>query len=87
MKRETIFNGLKDLILTLKSVNIERDEILSLWLTKYKELEKEIDNMNSCDMLWLSEEYETWYTEEIVPLDEELKSRLNKFKREEFPWV
>ena len=84
MTKEEIFEDLKDLVKTITSGNLENEQVFKLWRGKSKRVEKSVDGLDSCDMLWLSAEYKKWYKEEILPtLPEYMKEDFGK----EFPWM
>ena len=82
-KKEVILSDLKDLIKTLISSNVKDEKIKKLWDKKAKKVQKDFDELNSCDMLWIDEEYHKWYRSDILPiLNDTEKSR---FKKNIFP--
>ena len=83
MTKEEIFTALKEVILVLRD---EGEKFLSdkvfqqECLQKQAAVQQAVKELNSCDMLWLSEVYEKWFTQEIRPyadkLDPDTKAKL-----------
>lgn len=75
MTRDEILNGMKDLILDLrdnKEVLQKDKERQSQWKERMEEVTVACNNLNSCDALWLTDEYGKWHKEHIKPYADSL---------------
>ena len=71
MTKEQIFAGMKSLILDLHKHNNEfkfNPELSKDWVERSKKLQEDVNALNSCDLLWLTDVYESWHKKEIEPL-------------------
>lgn len=81
MNKDDILSMLKSQVLALRdqSREIESDKRLQLdWSEKTKFLINNIHGLNSCDMLWLNDEYGKWFDKEISPHTRRINSSLLK---------
>ena len=64
MKKEELFERLKDSILTIvrKNDELRTNSLLRLkWLENSQKIDAALKELNSCDMLWLNDEYGKWF--------------------------
>jgi hypothetical protein len=64
MTKEEILERLKDAIITLakKDAELKSNESLRLkWAKNYEKIHEAIDQLDSCDMDWLSSSYTEWF--------------------------
>lgn len=60
-------------------VMYENPEFYNAWKIQMERVTKEINNLNSCDQLWLSENYSIWH-KEVLSKDPEVESLRAKIK-------
>jgi hypothetical protein len=83
--KEEVLTELQDVVKTLFSDNINHDFIKAKWRLKSKQVDEDVKALNSCDLLWLSEEYSKWHEIEVKPnIDTDL---INHIEGEDFTWV
>lgn len=76
---DQLFVRLKDLILTLKSPNFQKEVVRKKWNGKRQQLEKDIDKLSLDDRKALEQKYQEWYKETIFPeLTEQQKKSFGK---------
>ena len=66
MTKEEILECLKDSILTLLRKNKEikeNDILLKKWQENANRIDEGVKSLNSCDSLWLAEQYQKWLKE------------------------
>jgi hypothetical protein len=83
MNKEQILQTLKELITQLKNNSkafIDDENILQEWQKKQQEVGIAVKKLNSCDALWLNDEYAKWFNSEIKPnlpdIDPSIKDKL-----------
>jgi len=72
--KEKILEELIDLILTLKNKSKEFDKksesynhaLVIRWTEKQKIITEAIESLNSCDSIWLNDEYAKWAQDNLV---------------------
>ena len=84
MNKEKVFSELQDIVKTLFSPNINNAEVKAKWDIKAKDLADNVKELNSCDSLWLSEEYAKWYEINIKP---NINGDISQHKDVNFPWI
>lgn len=84
MNKEEILSLLKTQVLNLRdrSAEIQKDpQLMADWIAKTKLLQQRVNSLNSCDILWINDEYSKWAIKEIKPytdsLDPETLKRFN----------
>ena len=85
LTKEQVLERLKDSILTLARKGREfkdNKELFSKWDETRKIVNKAVEGLNSCDMLWLSEQYEIWFKS-----DKEMQDKLADFHSKYSAWV
>ena len=76
MNKEKIFEEMKALILVVKD---EGDKLTNdvafkkQWQERESKLVNAMENIDSCEALWLNEKYGEWYAKEIEPLANNFK--------------
>ena len=86
LTKEQLLEILQSSLLTLKDKGkklFENKELFEAWKKQNTILQEGVKKLNSCDMLWLSENYEQWYKNVLTPLDAETKE---KFK-DQLDWL
>lgn len=66
MKKEEIFEGIKDLIKTLSSCNLSNDIIRGKWLEKERKIQKAFKEISDEDRRWIEGRYKEWHASAIV---------------------
>jgi hypothetical protein len=81
--KEEILEALKDLVLGLmKNPEKLKDNIIyqASWVNRQQEIGIAVKTLNSCDTLWLNDEYGAWFKAEIKPnikdIDPSIKDKL-----------
>lgn len=70
MDKNEVLCLLQNLILQLRDESslLQSDSNLKKdWVVKHQVLQRELKNLNSCDSLWLNEEYGKFFRKEIAP--------------------
>ena len=78
MNKEEILERLKDSVLTILRKGKEFREnppLFQKWQENYHKLENGIKSLNSCDCLWVNDEYGKWFKEH-----EEIQTRIQNSK-------
>jgi hypothetical protein len=81
MNKEELLDLLKHLILQLRdhSKELQSDpRLMKDWVAKSKHLQNSLGLLNSCDALWVSENYGKWHKQEIQPYISKLDPALLK---------
>lgn len=71
MTKEESLELMKWLILQLRDngQKLKDDPMLMAdWVAKQKHLETSVKALNSCDALWINDNYGVWYKKEIEPI-------------------
>lgn len=79
MKKEQILDLLKDTVLTLKDKSKElskNDLLYKAWKEQNKRVAEEVKKLDSCDMLWISDEYGKWFKQHILPEVDKFRNNL-----------
>jgi hypothetical protein len=85
MNKEQVFLELQDVVNTLFSDNIHNGTIKAKWRLKAELNAEHVKELNSCDLLWLSEQYSEWHAINVKPkIDTDL---IDKIDGEDFPWI
>ena len=64
MNKRQVLKSIQELVLDLvdNSKRLgEDDEYMKAWAQKQKEMDAALKKLNSCDILWVSENYEKWF--------------------------
>ncbi len=84
MNKEEVLTLLKTQVLDLRdrSAEIQKDpRLMDDWVVKTQYLGNAVKGLNSCDAVWLNDEYSKWFKKEVQPhivkLDPSLLDRLN----------
>ena len=81
MNREQILASLKSSILTIRDKGKElatNEDMYKAWVKENNIIREEVNKLDSCDMLWLNDEYGKWFREEIQPIVEKLSDTLKQ---------
>ena len=86
MKKEEVLELVKDVVSELAEKGSEfysDPEAYQAWQIKSDTLDKAVKGLNSCDMDWLSAEYEKWFKENMQEVVEKHRNLLKDFSE----WV
>jgi hypothetical protein len=78
MEKEKIFGMMKGLILALKDEGkrwMEDEAFRQEWFSRSKLVQEEIDKLNSCDALWLTDEHGKWMRSLVNPIIHEIETK------------
>ena len=81
MNKEESLELMKHLILQLRDNEKalrENPRLMQDWVAKQEHLKSEIDKLNSCDAVWLNDQYMAWFKKEIEPHVSNLLASLPK---------
>jgi hypothetical protein len=79
MNKNEVLDLLKHLILQLRdhSKELQGDpKLMRDWIAKNNHLQDSIKSLNSCDAVYINDEYAKWYKQEIQPYASKLDPKL-----------